>query len=110
MSLAVSTLFVQAVGALFIGVVFPHFQHVFQPGYLRHWTRAWFAAAVMLVAVATTTMLRDAGQAQGALYLGLLVVSMATSLLRVIWLAFGSYEITVHRAVTDRWQRLLLIG
>jgi diguanylate cyclase (GGDEF)-like protein len=110
MSLAVSTLVVQAVGALFIGVVFAHFQRVFQHGYLRHWTRAWFAAAVMLLAVAATTMLRDAGHAQGLAYIALLVVSMSTSLLRVTWLAFGSYEVTRSRAVTGRWQQRLLIG
>src|SRR3954464_9970054 len=97
MSLVVSTLLVQAVGALFTGVVFAHFQRVFQHGYLRHWTRAWFAAGVMLVAVAGTSILRDAGIGSGPLYVAIGMVSMSMALIRVLWLVFGSYEITLHR-------------
>ncbi len=110
MSLAVSTLVVQAVGALFIGVVFAHFQHVFQHGYLRHWTRAWFAAAIMLVAAAAINMLRDAGMAHGALYIAISMVSMGAALLRVTWLAFGAYEVTTHDTVGPRYQRWLTSG
>ncbi|MFL5560899.1 MAG: putative bifunctional diguanylate cyclase/phosphodiesterase [Gemmatimonadaceae bacterium] len=108
MSLVVSTLVVQAVGALFIGVVFAHFQRVFQHGYLRHWTRAWFAAAVMLFTVSASSMLRDSGRADGALYLALSITAMATALLRVVWLAFGSYEVTARHSVAERWQRWLV--
>jgi diguanylate cyclase (GGDEF)-like protein len=108
MSLVVSTLLVQAVGALFTGVVFAHFQRVFQHGYLRHWTRAWFAAGVMLVAVAGSSMLRDAGVSSGALYVALGMVSMSAALLRVLWLVFGSYEITLHREIDAAWQRRLV--
>src|SRR5690242_14591501 len=108
MSLVVSTLLVQAVGALFTGVVFAHFQRVFQHGYLRHWTRAWFAAGIMLLAVAGTSTLRDAGIASGALYVALGVVSMSTALFRVLWLVFGSYEITLRREIPLAWQRRLV--
>ncbi|HET9002649.1 MAG TPA: hypothetical protein VFN39_01490, partial [Gemmatimonadaceae bacterium] len=108
MSLVVSTLLVQAVGALFTGVVFAHFQRVFQHGYLRHWTRAWFAAGVMLVAVAGSSMLRDAGVSSGPLYVALGIVSMSTALFRVLWLVFGSYEITFHREIDPAWQRRLV--
>lgn len=107
MPLAVSTLILQAVGAVLIGAVFAHFQHVFHHGYLRHWTRAWFAASIMLVAASITAMLRDAGRAEGAAYLLVAIVSMAAGLLRVVWLAFGAYEVTARATVGVRRQRLL---
>ena len=110
MPLAVSTLVVQAVGALFIGVIFAHFQHVFQHGYLRHWTRAWFAAAVMLFAAAASGVLRDAGLGQTPLYFAISIVSLAAALLRVTWLVFGAYEVTTRRTVAEKYERWMAIG
>ena len=108
MSSNVSTLLVQGIGALFIAVVFAHFQRAFHHGYLRHWTRSWFAAAVMLAAAAARNFLRDGNQPFGTLYFALGIVAAIAALLRIVWLLFGADELTADGTVPPNRARQLL--
>ncbi|HEX2778028.1 MAG TPA: EAL domain-containing protein [Gemmatimonadaceae bacterium] len=108
MSSNVSTLLVQAVGALFIGVVFAHFQRAFPHAYLRHWTRSWFAAVVMLLGASVNNFLRETGAATGAASLIVAVIATSAALLRLVWLLFGAYEVTADRTVPPERSRQLI--
>ena len=108
MSSNVSTLLVQAIGALFIGAVFAHFQRAFHHGYLRHWTHSWFAAAAMLAMAAIRNIIRETGEPAGVVYFALGVVTAVAALLRIVWLLFGAWELTADRTVPRARARQLV--
>ena len=110
MSPQVTTLLVQAVGAVFIGVVFAHFQRAFQHAYLRHWTACWLATSVWLVCAATSNILRDSGLAISPWYVMAAAITSGAGLTRLVYLLLGAFEITAGRGVDSRLARNAVIA
>jgi diguanylate cyclase (GGDEF)-like protein len=110
MSPQVTTLLVQAVGAVFIGVVFAHFQRAFQHAYLRHWTACWLITSVWLVGAATNNFLREGGLATTPWYLMAAAITSGAGLMRLAWLLLGAFEVTAGRGVDKRLAQRFVIA
>ena len=110
MSSQVATLLVQAVGAVFIGVVFAYFQRVFQHAYLRHWTACWLATGVWLVGAAVSNFLREGDLTATPWYVTATVITSAAGLTRLAWLLLGAFEITAGRTADKKLAQRLVIG
>jgi diguanylate cyclase (GGDEF)-like protein len=110
MTSQVATLLVQAVGAIFIGVVFAHFQRAFQHAYLRHWTACWLVTGAWLVGAALSNHLRETGSTVTPWYVLATVSTTGAGLMRLAWLLLGAFEVTAGRGVDKHFARRLVIG
>ena len=108
MSSQVTTLLVQAVGAVFIGVVFAHFQRAFQHAYLRHWTACWLVTGAWLVGASVSNILRDYGLTVTPWYVLAAVFTTTAGFMRLAWLLLGAFEVTAGRGVDKHLARRLV--
>src|SRR3569832_643174 len=101
------TFLVQAIGAFLIALVFRSFRLHYRRGYLRHWTRSWFALGVALLG-AVAGMVNEGARAEPAAHAAVLLITSVAGYLQIGWLLLGTQEIAQARPFARHRQRDVL--